>query len=82
MKKIYISVDMEGISTMVAQEQMRGNDMDQERREIATMEVNAAIEGACEAGADMRSTARSRRRPRGRLGGPRRGRRQGTKGRS
>ena len=53
MKKIYISVDMEGISTMVSQTQMRGNHMDQERREIATMEVNAAIAGAYEAGADI-----------------------------
>ena len=53
MKKIYISVDMEGISTIVSPNQMRGNNMDVERREIATMEVNAAIEGACEAGAEV-----------------------------
>ena len=53
MKKIYISVDMEGISTMVSQDQMRGSIMDMERREIATMEVNAAIEGAFEAGAEV-----------------------------
>lgn len=53
MKKIYISVDMEGISSMVSQDQMRGNFMDQDRREIVTMEVNAAIAGACEAGAEV-----------------------------
>src|SRR5690554_5426825 len=53
MKKVYISVDMEGISTMVSPSQMRGAFIDQERCELATREVNAAIEGAFEAGAKV-----------------------------
>ncbi|MDO8685711.1 MAG: M55 family metallopeptidase [Clostridiales bacterium] len=53
MKKLYISVDMEGISTMVSPSQMRGRDIDPERRELATLEVNAAIEGAFEAGCEV-----------------------------
>jgi D-amino peptidase len=53
MKKVYISVDMEGISTLVCPTQMRGADIDPERRELATLEVNAAIQGAFEAGCEV-----------------------------
>ena len=50
--KIFISADMEGISGIVAGEECSGNDKDYaEWRKTMTLEVNAAIEGALEAGA-------------------------------
>lgn len=50
--KVYISVDMEGITGVVNWEEVRreGKDYDMFRR-IMTLETNAAIEGAAEAGA-------------------------------
>jgi D-amino peptidase len=52
--KVYISVDIEGISNIVASYQIvsaDGGGSIQETREVATREVNASIEGACAAGA-------------------------------
>ncbi len=50
MKKIYISLDMEGIGSMVSPGQMRYRQIDPERREFATNEVNSAVEGLLEGG--------------------------------
>jgi len=50
--KIYISADIEGISGMVAINQIIPGERDYQRaRELMTKEVNAAIEGAVEIGA-------------------------------
>ena len=52
--KVYMSVDMEGVSNVVMTYQLfpqAGQRAIQEIREIVTREVNAAIEGASEAGA-------------------------------
>jgi len=50
--KIYISVDMEGIGTVVSSSQLGPGKFEYERgRKIMTAEVNAAIEGCLEAGA-------------------------------
>jgi len=46
--KVYVSVDIEGISNIVAAYQIisaNGGGSIQETRELATKEVNAAIEG-------------------------------------
>lgn len=51
--KIFISTDMEGISGVTHKEHIMGKSSDYERfRRLMTQEVNAAIEGAIEAGAD------------------------------
>ncbi len=52
MKKIYISVDMEGIGSMVCPDQMRFRKMDEERRLRATKEVNSVIEGLLKGGVE------------------------------
>ena len=50
--KIYISADIEGISGIVAVNQVLPGERDYQRsRELMTQEVNAAIEGAVEVGA-------------------------------
>jgi len=50
--KIYISADMEGIAGVVTGEQLSPTGFEYQRfREFMTQEVNAAIEGAIEAGA-------------------------------
>jgi len=50
--KVYISADMEGVSGVVAWESTeRGKDDYERMRRLMTQEVNAAIEGALEAGA-------------------------------
>ena len=49
---IYISADMEGIAGVVSEQQLGPEGFEYERfREFMTAEVNAAIEGATEAGA-------------------------------
>ncbi|MCL2549086.1 MAG: M55 family metallopeptidase [Symbiobacteriaceae bacterium] len=48
--KVYISVDMEGISGVAAGRQLRDTEYGRFRK-IMTQDVNAAIRGACEAGA-------------------------------
>lgn len=51
--KIYISADIEGISGIVSSPQTRADGYDYQRaRMLMTEDVNAAIEGALEAGAD------------------------------
>jgi D-amino peptidase len=51
--KIYISVDMEGVSCILRREQTRkGTPEYEEARYLLVKEANAAIEGALEAGAD------------------------------
>ena len=49
--KVYISVDMEGISGVAAGRQLRDAEYGRFRK-IMTQDVNAAIEGACLGGAD------------------------------
>lgn len=50
--KVYISVDMEGIAAIVSREQVSPKGYDYQRARLwMTEEVNAAIEGALEAGA-------------------------------
>jgi len=49
--KVYISVDMEGISGVASGRQLRDTEYGRFRK-IMTQDVNAAIKGACEAGAD------------------------------
>lgn len=50
--KVYISVDMEGISGLVRWPDVVPQGIDFERnRRLMTLDANAAIEGACEAGA-------------------------------
>lgn len=50
--KIYITVDMEGIGSVVSQTQTRPGDLEYEKaRKWLTSEVNACIEGCFEAGA-------------------------------
>lgn len=52
--KIYISADMEGIGGIVSAEQVFETSKEYERaRKLMTQEVNAAIEGALEAGTDF-----------------------------
>lgn len=51
--KVYISVDMEGITGIVNRDQVTRGDTDYERaRRLMTEETNAAVEGALDAGAD------------------------------
>ncbi len=50
--KIYISCDMEGISGLNKVDFMHPENMDMEKRRLVTNDVNAAIEGALQAGAD------------------------------
>mgnify|MGYP001131724404 CR=1 FL=1 len=50
--KVFISADMEGVAGVVDREQTLSNGKEHERaRKLMTQEVNAAIEGALEAGA-------------------------------
>ncbi|MDR7434536.1 MAG: M55 family metallopeptidase [Armatimonadota bacterium] len=50
--RVYISVDMEGISGVVAGKQVQSGEKDYERfRRLMTLEANAAVEGALDAGA-------------------------------
>ena len=50
--KIYISADIEGVAGVVSQQQVtQGNPEYERARRLMTAEVNAAIEGALEAGA-------------------------------
>ncbi len=50
--KIFISVDMEGVAGIVSQEQLLPSGFEYERfRKFLTLEVNAAVEGAMQAGA-------------------------------
>lgn len=51
--KIYVSVDMEGISGVILPEQLKkGGLLYEEARKLLTAEVNAVIEGLIEAGVD------------------------------
>jgi len=51
--KIYISVDMEGISGVVHPDQVSGAGWEyQEARQLYIADANAAVEGACDGGAD------------------------------
>ncbi|WP_202077881.1 M55 family metallopeptidase [Caldalkalibacillus salinus] len=49
--KIFISADIEGVSGVATNIQLKKNDEYQRFRKLMTQDVNAAIEGACEAGA-------------------------------
>ena len=49
--KVYISLDMEGVGGVVASQQVPDEGVIPEVRELATREVNAAVEGAVAAGA-------------------------------
>ncbi len=50
--KVFISVDMEGITGVVHKEEVTRNAMDYDLfRKLMTLETNAAIEGAVAAGA-------------------------------
>ncbi len=50
--KIYISVDMEGITGIVNRDQVTRGEIDYERaRRLMTREANAAVKGALDAGA-------------------------------
>ncbi|PYZ94639.1 peptidase M55 [Salipaludibacillus keqinensis] len=49
--KIFISADIEGATGVATNHQLRKNDEYQRFRKFMTEDVNAAIEGACEAGA-------------------------------
>jgi D-amino peptidase len=52
MTNVYVSVDMEGVAGISALQQvMRGSDEFPSSRRLMTLEANAAIEGACQAGA-------------------------------
>ncbi|GIP36154.1 M55 family metallopeptidase [Paenibacillus sp. J2TS4] len=52
--KIYVSVDMEGISGIILREQlMRGEPLYSEARHLLTREVNAIVEGLLEAGVEQ-----------------------------
>jgi D-amino peptidase len=49
--KVYIWVDLEGISGLTKADQMYADDQSMDKRRLVTADVNAAIEGAIEAGA-------------------------------
>src|SRR5690349_20270992 len=52
MTNVYVSVDMEGVAGISALQQvMRGSGDFPEARRLMTLEANAAVEGACDAGA-------------------------------
>ncbi|PSN84691.1 hypothetical protein B9Q02_09200 [Candidatus Marsarchaeota G1 archaeon BE_D] len=53
MRRVYISADMEGVTGVVSQEDVTPGRLNYERfRKLMTQDVNAAIEGAIDAGAD------------------------------
>src|SRR5450755_281388 len=58
--RVFISADMEGIAGVVNAAQLSPGELDYERfRKLMTAEVNAAIEGALEAGATAITVADS-----------------------
>ena len=51
--KVYISCDIEGISDLSKVDLMYPENLDMEKRRLVTQDVNAAIDGALEAGAEI-----------------------------